>query len=232
MEPTPTGRIAITGANAGIGLRAAAELAAADRNVIALCRDLDRADRAFGSLPIEHRSRIESVELDLASSASIRSAAAQVVAMGPLDALINNAAVKDFELSFQGKVFKIKAGTRIVTSIHALHQNEESWREVAGEMSPLTVFDPSRFLRYGEKLIGSSCFMPFGKGPRRCPGQAAGVLMVKSFLKVFVQRYFNCRMVFPENQTKDASRFHVYSKATFDIICDEEELPKNISIGC
>jgi cytochrome P450 len=150
----------------------------------------------------------------------------------PPGSLINNAAVKDFELNYQGQTYKIKAGTRIVSSIHALHQHEESWREIAGDMAPLTVFDPSRFLKYGDKLLGSSCFMPFGKGPRRCPGQAAGALMVKTFLKVFVQRDFkNCRTVYPENQTKDSSRFHVYSKATFDIICDEEELPGNITTG-
>lgn len=94
-----TGRIAITGANAGIGLRAAFEIAAAGHQVIALCRDLERADRAFGPFPAEHHSRIEAVELDLASSASIRRAAAQVVAMGPLDALINNAAVFDQSVS-------------------------------------------------------------------------------------------------------------------------------------
>lgn len=90
-----TRRIAITGANAGIGLRATAELAAAGHHVIALCRDLGRARTAFDTLPTEHRSRIEPVELDLASSASIRRAAAQLVASGPLDALINNAAVFD-----------------------------------------------------------------------------------------------------------------------------------------
>ncbi|KAI1347582.1 cytochrome P450 [Xylaria sp. FL0043] len=142
----------------------------------------------------------------------------------PPGSLINNAAVKDFELNYQGKKYKIKAGTRIVTSIHALHQHEESWRVLAGDMSPLTVFDPNRFLKYGEKFLGSSCFMPFGKGPRRCPGQAAGVLMVKTFLKVFVQRDLNYRMALPENQSKDVTRFHVYSKATFNIICDGQKV--------
>ncbi|CAD6442305.1 12affc8d-4d25-4423-aaf8-a4ba735eacdb [Sclerotinia trifoliorum] len=123
----------------------------------------------------------------------------------PPGPLINNAAMKDFELYYQGQTYKIKAGTRIVSSIHALHQHKESWRVIAGDMAPLTVFEPSRFLKYGDKLLGSSWFMPFGKGPRRCPGQAAAALMVKTFLKVFIQRdWKNCRTVYPENQTKDS----------------------------
>ncbi|MEU3271130.1 SDR family NAD(P)-dependent oxidoreductase [Saccharomonospora sp. NPDC006951] len=88
-------RIAITGANAGIGLRAATLLAAEGHQVLALCRDPERAGAAFASLPREDRSRIETITLDLASSASIRTAAQSIVAGGALDALINNAAVFD-----------------------------------------------------------------------------------------------------------------------------------------
>ncbi|MFC0674536.1 SDR family NAD(P)-dependent oxidoreductase [Brachybacterium hainanense] len=88
-------RIAVTGANAGIGLRSAVLLSSQGHRVLALCRDLGRARRAFAELPEEQRARIESVELDLASSASIHRAAAQIVDAGPLDALINNAAVFD-----------------------------------------------------------------------------------------------------------------------------------------
>ncbi len=88
-------RIAVTGANAGIGLRAATLLAAEGHHVLALCRDAGRAEAAFASVPPDHRNRIDVVETDLASSASIRSAAQQIVAAGPLDALVNNAAVFD-----------------------------------------------------------------------------------------------------------------------------------------
>lgn len=87
-------RIAITGANAGIGLRAVEGLAARGHQVVALCRDLDRASAAFASVPAEHRARIEVVEADLSSFSSVR-AAAQRVNGTPLDALINNAAVFD-----------------------------------------------------------------------------------------------------------------------------------------
>lgn len=88
-------RIAITGANAGIGLRATALLTAHGHHILALCRDLRRATAAVSSLDAEHRQRIELVETDLASSDSIRAAAQQIVNNGPLDALINNAAIFD-----------------------------------------------------------------------------------------------------------------------------------------
>lgn len=90
-----TKRIAVTGANAGIGLRAAALLAADGHQVLALCRDLERAEHAFADLPDQDRARIETVELDLTRSGSIRRAATRIVAAGRLDALINNAAVFD-----------------------------------------------------------------------------------------------------------------------------------------
>ncbi|KAI1181616.1 cytochrome P450 [Nemania serpens] len=141
----------------------------------------------------------------------------------PPGSLINNAAVKDFQLSHRGRQYSIKSGTRIVTCIHALHQNEESWRtRVDPDMAPLTEFDPNRFLNKTETIVNSYCFMPFGKGPRRCPGQGAGVMMVKVFVATFLTSNYNTRMIVPENQGKDVTWFNIYSKATFDIVCDEK----------
>ncbi|KAI8948746.1 cytochrome P450 [Xylaria longipes] len=142
----------------------------------------------------------------------------------PPGSLINNAAVKDFELSLRGRRYNIRSGTRIVTCIHALHQNEDSWRtRVDPNMAPLTVFDPNRFLNRTETIVNSYCFMPFGKGPRRCPGQGAGIMMVKVFIATFLTHNYNCRMVVPEKQTKDITWFNIYSKATFDIVCDDKD---------
>lgn len=144
----------------------------------------------------------------------------------PPGSLINNAAVNDFDLSVGGRKYNIKSGTRIVTCIHALHQNEESWRrKVASDMAPLTEFDPNRFLRHANDIVGSYCFMPFGKGLRRCPGQGAGVMMVKVFIATFLSTNYNCKMTVPDNQTKDLTWFNIYSKATFDIHCDDEPMP-------
>ncbi|KAI4265577.1 MAG: hypothetical protein L6R38_009316 [Xanthoria sp. 2 TBL-2021] len=143
----------------------------------------------------------------------------------PPGSLINNAAVKDFDLSSTGgRQYRIKSGTRIVTCIHALHQNEATWsKKVAEDMAPLHVFDPTRFLRHRNDIVGSFCFMPFGKGPWRCPGQGAGVIMVKVFIAAFLTQNSKCRMSVPDNQTKDLTWFNIYSKATFDIHCDDED---------
>ncbi len=83
-------KVAITGANAGIGLRAARLLASEGHQVIALCRSVERGRSALGDV-----ENVEVRQLDLSSRASVQDAAAAIVADGPLDALINNAAVFD-----------------------------------------------------------------------------------------------------------------------------------------
>lgn len=88
-------RIAITGIGSGIGLRAAALLAAHGHDVIGLVRSESKAASALDRTDRDVRSRIELIRLDLASSRSIRAAADLISAAGPLDALINNAAVFD-----------------------------------------------------------------------------------------------------------------------------------------
>lgn len=78
-------RVLITGCSSGIGLDAARHLRDHRWSVVATCRrdrDLE-ARRAEG---------MEALALDLADPASIADCAARVLAGGPLDALVNNAA--------------------------------------------------------------------------------------------------------------------------------------------
>lgn len=79
--------VAITGANSGIGLRAARQLTDAGHRVLALCRSLDRARSALGP-------DAEVIETHMDDLASIERAAAQVADAG-VDVLINNAATFD-----------------------------------------------------------------------------------------------------------------------------------------
>lgn len=82
----------ITGANSGIGLETAVALAAGGDRVVICCRNPERAAAALDD--IRQRSgngEVESVALDLADSASIRAAAAQLSSLGHIDVLINNA---------------------------------------------------------------------------------------------------------------------------------------------
>jgi NAD(P)-dependent dehydrogenase (short-subunit alcohol dehydrogenase family) len=86
--PDLSGKVAVvTGANSGIGLHTARELAAHGAEVVLACRDTDSGDRAAASMA--GRTRVQ--KLDLASQASVRAFAEAWD--GPLDLLINNAGV-------------------------------------------------------------------------------------------------------------------------------------------
>lgn len=89
--------IAITGANSGIGLRAAEQLAAAGHHVHALCRHPGRGEEAVQRINEKAAGPPAQLVLaDLADPASIDAAATQLRAeLDHLDVLICNAAVFD-----------------------------------------------------------------------------------------------------------------------------------------
>jgi NAD(P)-dependent dehydrogenase (short-subunit alcohol dehydrogenase family) len=91
-----TSSVLITGASSGLGLAASAELAAAGRHVILACRSAERGRTAAATV----RKRIpdasvEVLGLDLASLASVRSAANELInGRPPLGAVVCNAGVQ------------------------------------------------------------------------------------------------------------------------------------------
>ncbi|GAB3706969.1 SDR family NAD(P)-dependent oxidoreductase [Nocardiopsis oceani] len=88
--------IAITGANSGIGLRAAEQLAADGHRVLALCRDAVRGGTALDRINSRAKSPARLVVTDLADPESIQAAADKLTSeLDHLDVLINNAAVFD-----------------------------------------------------------------------------------------------------------------------------------------
>jgi protochlorophyllide reductase len=91
--PDQTGRVAVvTGANSGIGFKAAHHLAAKGATVVMACRNLEKARIARARLPADANVRI--VELDLGSQASVKKAAGEILAEYPrLDLLLNNAGI-------------------------------------------------------------------------------------------------------------------------------------------
>jgi len=91
--PDQTGRVAVvTGANSGIGFKAAHHLATKGATVVMACRNLEKARAARPRLPADANVRI--VELDLGSQASVKKAAAEILAEYPrLDLLLNNAGI-------------------------------------------------------------------------------------------------------------------------------------------
>lgn len=94
--PDQSGRIAVvTGANGGLGLETARALAAAGAHVVMAARNQEKAAAAREEMAAQNpRASLEVVPLDLGAQASVREAAAAVLAEHPrIDLLINNAGV-------------------------------------------------------------------------------------------------------------------------------------------
>ncbi|MEW9528585.1 oxidoreductase [Microbispora sp. NPDC049125] len=92
--PDQDGRVAvITGANSGIGWETAKVLAGRGAAVVLACRDIGRAkDAAARIQAADLRAAVGVVRLDLASLASVREAAEEIVARHQaVDLLVNNA---------------------------------------------------------------------------------------------------------------------------------------------
>jgi NAD(P)-dependent dehydrogenase (short-subunit alcohol dehydrogenase family) len=94
--PDLTGRTAVvTGANSGIGLPTALELASHGAHVFVACRNAERGNAAVAHIRARASSpRVEYVPLDLADLASVRATAKLLVdRLDGLDILVNNAGV-------------------------------------------------------------------------------------------------------------------------------------------
>jgi len=94
--PDQSGRVVvITGANSGTGFETAKVLASRGATVVLACRNVLKAEEAARRIQITYRgSRVETQLLDLGSLASVREAAAAILARHDrLDLLINNAGV-------------------------------------------------------------------------------------------------------------------------------------------
>ena len=85
----------VTGGNAGIGLATATELARRGGRVHIACRSKARGEAAVAAISAQTCSeQVRLHQLDLASLASVRQSAQEIIALGePLHVLINNAGV-------------------------------------------------------------------------------------------------------------------------------------------
>jgi NAD(P)-dependent dehydrogenase (short-subunit alcohol dehydrogenase family) len=111
--PDQSGTVAlITGANSGIGLEAALVLAARGAEVILACRDPRRGEDAARKVRENASAPVHLVALDLADLASVRVAAAEVLANFPvLHLLINNAGVMALPRQLTRDGFEMQLGT-------------------------------------------------------------------------------------------------------------------------
>jgi NAD(P)-dependent dehydrogenase (short-subunit alcohol dehydrogenase family) len=112
--PDQTGRIAVvTGANSGLGLVIARELARKGARVVMACRNLDKGHAAVDAIRSEvPDAQLQLDELDLASLASVRSFAERFKKTHDgLDLLINNAGVMAAPRRHTADGFELHLGT-------------------------------------------------------------------------------------------------------------------------
>ncbi len=112
--PDQTGRLAVvTGANSGLGLITAQELARKGARVVLACRNLEKADRAQSEIRSAVPGADVSVrELDLGSLASIEAFSDALHAdEGSLDLLINNAGLMAPPRRETADGFEVQIGT-------------------------------------------------------------------------------------------------------------------------
>jgi NAD(P)-dependent dehydrogenase (short-subunit alcohol dehydrogenase family) len=108
-------RILVTGISAGLGVETARSLTARGANVIGTARDLAKAEVATAQAQndgAENGGSFELVELDLASLASVRNCADQLLRKGgPLDVIIANAGVMATPFGHTVDGFETQFGT-------------------------------------------------------------------------------------------------------------------------
>jgi NAD(P)-dependent dehydrogenase (short-subunit alcohol dehydrogenase family) len=87
--------IVVTGSSAGLGSETARAMAAAGAEVVMAARDADKNAKVAARIRAEQAdARLHPVTMDLADMASVRRAAAEILAAHPkIDALINNAGI-------------------------------------------------------------------------------------------------------------------------------------------
>jgi NAD(P)-dependent dehydrogenase (short-subunit alcohol dehydrogenase family) len=105
--------LVVTGGNSGLGFETARALARRGAEVVIACRDLGRAGEALAAIRAEQpQARVEAMELDLASLASVRKFAERFLAQRErLDVLVNNAGVMAIPYRRTADGFEMQLGT-------------------------------------------------------------------------------------------------------------------------
>jgi NAD(P)-dependent dehydrogenase (short-subunit alcohol dehydrogenase family) len=105
-------RYVVTGANAGIGLVTAKQLALQGAHVVLACRRVAEAEARIAEIVAEHpNAKLEARELDLGSLASVRRFAERVNAdFDRLDGLVNNAGVMNTPKQTTADGFEMQIG--------------------------------------------------------------------------------------------------------------------------
>ena len=105
-------RILVTGVSAGLGVETARALVAHGAEVVGAARDLKKAEAATSGVRAAGKGAFSLLELDLASLASVRKAAAALLAKAaPFDLIIANAGVMACPFGHTADGFETQFGT-------------------------------------------------------------------------------------------------------------------------
>ncbi|CEL05122.1 hypothetical protein ASPCAL06242 [Aspergillus calidoustus] len=156
--------------------------------ILELCRNPDLYRRVHEELKeLCPSSDVEGISFeDFQSHTPVLDAVInEVLRLYPPVHLTARATMKDLTMTTPtGKTFTIPPEVIVYFSIYHLHTSEALWGADAKE------FNPGRFLKIkesGESLEGR--FMPFGYGPRSCPGFKFAPLTIKLYLVLLLRRY-------------------------------------------
>uniref|UniRef100_A0A1B6LYT0 Cytochrome P450 n=1 Tax=Graphocephala atropunctata TaxID=36148 RepID=A0A1B6LYT0_9HEMI len=85
-------------------------------------------------------------------------------------------------LDIDGKSVNIPVGSPVVVPVYAIHHDPQYYPDPE-------VFDPERFSEENKALRPAYTYMPFGEGPRICPGVRFAMAQVKLLVASIVSKY-------------------------------------------
>ena len=111
-------------------------------------------------------------------------------------------------ISFLG--YTIPAKSLIIYNVYALHRDEKYWGDPEE-------FRPERWIDENGKLKShQGYFMPFGTGPRICPGESLAKVEFYNFVVALLQRY-TFELATPEVTVDDGFAAEVYRAPSFKV---------------
>ncbi|KQU52400.1 hypothetical protein ASG84_24915 [Rhodococcus sp. Leaf278] len=142
------------------------------------------------------KNRISSISPELAgASAVVRACVMEALRVDTPGSVFNGRVTEDFDLKVGDRVVRLHRNTLIMPNIHAVHA-------LSGLM-----FDPARLLNVHGAVMDSAQVMPFGKGPRSCPGKSFALSMIAVLVTEFLRKYPNARV----DPTQHDNRYPIHT---------------------
>lgn len=101
----------------------------------------------------------------------------------PTLGFLTKTCTEDIELKgSDGLVCRVQRGTNMLIPVHGLQADERYWENPE-------IFDPERFSPDNKQKHEKFAFLPFGEGPRICPGMRMAQMQIKACLATLLRKY-------------------------------------------